>query len=149
MNSFGQKLVDDFDAPALAPVREAFLDGAYFIYGHTVLAAQLGLGYQSAWAKSYLPDAPGAQRVLHARRQAAAAGRRRAKSVVGRHPTRYGARPHCWRRSEETGVSRSRAAGMTQVDQTNQTPKAELEYRNAHPPLPEQNRLWPLLRRGL
>jgi len=55
MNSFGQKIVDDFDAPALAPVREAFLDGAYFVYGHTALARGLGLGYQSAWAKSYLP----------------------------------------------------------------------------------------------
>jgi hypothetical protein len=56
MNSFGQKIVDDFDAPALGPVREAFLDGAYFIYGHTVLARNLGLGYQSAWARSYLPS---------------------------------------------------------------------------------------------
>ncbi len=55
MNSFGQKLVDDFDAPALAPVRAAFLDGAYFVYGHTALARGLGLGYQSAWAKSELP----------------------------------------------------------------------------------------------
>ena len=55
MNSFGQKIVDDFDAPALAPVREAFLDGAYFVYGHTALARSRGLGYQSEWAKSYLP----------------------------------------------------------------------------------------------
>lgn len=55
MNSFGQKLIDDFDAPALAPVRGAFLDGAYFIYGHTALARGLNLGYQSAWARSELP----------------------------------------------------------------------------------------------
>ena len=55
MNSFGQKIVDDFDAPALAPVRDAFMDGAYFIYGHTQLGRNLGIGYQSAWAKSYLP----------------------------------------------------------------------------------------------
>jgi hypothetical protein len=55
MNSFGQKIVDDFAAPALAPVREAFMDGAYFIYGHTQLGRSLGIGYQSAWAKSYLP----------------------------------------------------------------------------------------------
>jgi hypothetical protein len=45
MNSFGQKLIDDFSAPELA----------YFIYGHTLLQRQLGLGYQSEWAKSYLP----------------------------------------------------------------------------------------------
>ncbi len=55
MNSFGNKLVDDFDAPELAPVRQAFLDGAYFIYGHTMLQRALGLGYQSDWAKSHLP----------------------------------------------------------------------------------------------
>jgi len=56
MNSFGQKLVDGFDAPELAPVREAFLDGAYFIYGHSVLQRTLGLGYQSRWAQNYLPS---------------------------------------------------------------------------------------------
>lgn len=56
MNSFGQKLVDDFGAPELSPVRQAFLDGAYFIYGHTALQRAAGLGYQSAWAASYLPE---------------------------------------------------------------------------------------------
>jgi uncharacterized protein with ATP-grasp and redox domains len=56
MNSFGQKLVDDFDAPELAPVRQAFMDGAYFIYGHTVLQRALGLGYQSEWAQTHLPS---------------------------------------------------------------------------------------------
>ena len=55
MNAFGQKPVDDFDAPELAPVRQAFLDGAYFIYGHTVLQRALGLGYQSEWAQTHLP----------------------------------------------------------------------------------------------
>jgi hypothetical protein len=53
MNSFGQKLVDDFDAPELQPVRQAFLDGAHFIYGHTVLQRMAGLGYQSDWARSH------------------------------------------------------------------------------------------------
>jgi hypothetical protein len=56
MNSFGQKEVDDFDAPELAPVRHAFMDGAHFIYGHTVLGRVLGLGYQSEWAQAYLPS---------------------------------------------------------------------------------------------
>lgn len=56
MNSFGQKLIDDFDAPELAPVRQAFLDGAHFIYGHTVLQRALGLGYQSEWAEVHLPS---------------------------------------------------------------------------------------------
>jgi hypothetical protein len=55
MNSFGQKLIDDFDAPELIPVRQAFLDGAYFIYGHTALQRALGLGYLSEWAQTHLP----------------------------------------------------------------------------------------------
>ena len=56
MNAFGQKPVDDFDAPELAPVRQAFLDGAHFIYGHTALQRALGLGYQSEWTKIHLPS---------------------------------------------------------------------------------------------
>jgi len=56
MNSFGQKVVDDFDAVELAPVRQAFLDGAYFIYGHTALKRALRLGYQSEWAMAHLPS---------------------------------------------------------------------------------------------
>ena len=55
MNSFGQKQVDDFDAPALAPLRQAFLDGAYFIYGHTVMQRALSRGYMSDWAQTHLP----------------------------------------------------------------------------------------------
>ncbi|MCO6453281.1 MAG: hypothetical protein J5I90_21040 [Caldilineales bacterium] len=55
MNSFGNKLMDDFGAPELAPVKDAFMDGAYFIHGHTVLQRHAGLGYQSAWAQAKLP----------------------------------------------------------------------------------------------
>jgi hypothetical protein len=55
MNAHGQKLVDDFSAPELHPVRQAFLDGAYFIFGHTMMQRALGLGYQSEWAKAHLP----------------------------------------------------------------------------------------------
>jgi hypothetical protein len=54
MNSYGQKLADDIDAPELAPLREPFWAGAYFIYGHTRMQRALGLGYQSEWAKTYL-----------------------------------------------------------------------------------------------
>ena len=53
MNSPGNKLMDEYDAPALQPVRQAFLDGAAFVYGHTVLARHTGLGYMSAWAKAH------------------------------------------------------------------------------------------------
>jgi hypothetical protein len=55
MNKYGLKLVDDFDAPELAPVRQAFLDGASFIYGHTVAQRALSIGYQSDWAQAHLP----------------------------------------------------------------------------------------------
>jgi hypothetical protein len=58
MNSYGQKLIDNFDAPELAPVRQTFLDGAYFIYGHTLAQRAWGRGYQSDWAKAYLPTRP-------------------------------------------------------------------------------------------
>ncbi len=54
MNAPGNKLVDDFDVPEMAPLREAFVDGAYFVYGHTVMQRALGLGYQSAWAQQHL-----------------------------------------------------------------------------------------------
>jgi hypothetical protein len=55
MNSFGQKLVDDFDAPELAPFRQPFLDGAYFVCGHTAMQRTIGLGYHSEWASAHLP----------------------------------------------------------------------------------------------
>jgi hypothetical protein len=55
MNSYGQRLVDDFDAPELEPLRESFMEGAYTIYGHTAMARWAGMGYQSAWAHSHLP----------------------------------------------------------------------------------------------
>jgi hypothetical protein len=55
MNAFGNKLVDDFDAPELAPLRQDFMAGAYFIYGHVMMQRANGLGYQSEWAKAHLP----------------------------------------------------------------------------------------------
>lgn len=54
MNAPGQKFVDDFDTPELAPVRDDFLQGAYFLYGHTIMERFAGMGYQSAWADSEL-----------------------------------------------------------------------------------------------
>ena len=54
MNSYGQKLIDDFDAEALQPVRQDFIDGAYFVYGHTAMQRGLGMGFQSEWAKDQL-----------------------------------------------------------------------------------------------
>jgi hypothetical protein len=56
MNSFGQKLVDNFGAPELVPVRQPFFDGAHFVVGHTMMQRALGLGYQSEWAQAHLPS---------------------------------------------------------------------------------------------
>jgi hypothetical protein len=55
MNAPGQKFVDDFNTPELSPVRQALIDGAYFIYGHTVMQRVLSMGFQSEWAKAFLP----------------------------------------------------------------------------------------------
>ena len=51
MNSPGQKLVDDFNAQELAPVKESFIKGAYVIYGHTRMQRLWGMGARSAWGK--------------------------------------------------------------------------------------------------
>jgi len=56
MNTYGNKLVDDLAAPELAPVRQAFLDGAHCVFGHTILERSLGLGYLSSWAVTHFPD---------------------------------------------------------------------------------------------
>jgi hypothetical protein len=55
MNSFGQRMVDDLSTAELLPLRRAFLDGAFFVVGHTALQRAAGLGYQSEWAASRLP----------------------------------------------------------------------------------------------
>jgi hypothetical protein len=56
MNSPGNRVVDDFGAPELAPLRGAFLDGAYMVYGHTALQRSLALGYLSPWAGAHFPN---------------------------------------------------------------------------------------------
>lgn len=50
MNAPGQKFVDDFDVPEMAPVAETFLEGAMILYAHTVLQAARDMGYLSPWA---------------------------------------------------------------------------------------------------
>ncbi|HEO71680.1 MAG TPA: hypothetical protein ENN80_10500 [Candidatus Hydrogenedentes bacterium] len=56
MNAYGQKFVDDFDAPELAPVAPAFLEGAAIVYAHTVLEAHAAMGYLSNWARAHFPS---------------------------------------------------------------------------------------------
>lgn len=51
MNAHGNRFVDDFDAPELAPLTATFLEGAHILYAHTILQAHAGMGYLSDWAK--------------------------------------------------------------------------------------------------
>lgn len=57
MNAYGQKFVDDFDAPELAPLVPAFLEGAHIVYAHTRLQAHAGMGYLSDWSKKHFSTA--------------------------------------------------------------------------------------------
>jgi len=56
MNSNGQKLIDDFDVPELEPVRDDFIEGAYFIYGHTCMQRYWKMGWQSSWSNRHFTD---------------------------------------------------------------------------------------------
>ena len=52
MNAFGQRFVDDFEAPELAKHYPAFLEGAYIVHAHTLFQAHAGMGYLSDWARA-------------------------------------------------------------------------------------------------
>lgn len=51
LNGPGQKFVDSFDAPELAAYVGDFMDGAYWLYGHTVMERFGGRGAMSHWAE--------------------------------------------------------------------------------------------------
>lgn len=53
MNAYGQRFVDDFDAPELKPLHPIFLEGSHIFHAHTVLQAEAGMGYLSQWAKNH------------------------------------------------------------------------------------------------
>jgi len=56
MNKAGAKFVDTFDAPEMSPHRDAFLDGAHFAWGHTLLKMTAGMGCTGAWADEQFGD---------------------------------------------------------------------------------------------
>ena len=88
MNAPGNKLVDDFDVPEMAPVRQAFLDGAALHLRPHRHAAGAGSGVSERVGEGQPADAPRAQHVLHGRWLSGAAGRRRSGSpgcAAGRH----------------------------------------------------------------
>ncbi|MBI5094317.1 MAG: hypothetical protein HZB26_17985 [Candidatus Hydrogenedentes bacterium] len=53
MNAYGNRFVDDFDAPEMQSVASAFIEGANILFTHTVLQSAAGLGYLSPWAKKH------------------------------------------------------------------------------------------------
>jgi len=56
MNKPGQKVIDDFESRELRPFVGDFMNGAYFVYGHTVLARYAGFGYFSDGAMEAFGD---------------------------------------------------------------------------------------------
>jgi hypothetical protein len=56
MNSPGQKFVDDFASPELAPHQSLFLQGSWILHAHSTLQRYAGMGYLSDWAKNQFPD---------------------------------------------------------------------------------------------
>jgi len=71
MNAAGQKFVDTFSAPELAPHGQAFLDGAHFAWGHTLLRLTAGMGSTGPWADAHF-GGDGARRNEFFRRVGAA-----------------------------------------------------------------------------
>lgn len=56
MNSPGNKFIDHFAAPELAPLVDVFMRSAYIVYAHTALQRHGGPGYVSEWAQSHFPN---------------------------------------------------------------------------------------------
>ncbi len=50
MNAHGQRFVDDFAAPEMAPLHGVFTAGAWLLHAHTLLQSRAGMGYLSPWA---------------------------------------------------------------------------------------------------
>jgi len=65
MNAYGQRFVDDFDAPELAPLHGVFLEGAHIFHAHTMLQAGASMGYLSEWASRHF-DTVRAKNVFYA-----------------------------------------------------------------------------------
>ncbi len=72
MNAFGKPLIDAFDVPELAPVRDDFIDGAYFFYGHGTLQRALASAPQRM-GETAPPNLARSQPVLHPSRAPRAA----------------------------------------------------------------------------
>lgn len=67
MNKTGLPFVDNFGAPELQPYIQDFLDGAFFFWGHTLLARNAGMGYMSEWAEAHFGSNRRAKNEFYAR----------------------------------------------------------------------------------
>lgn len=56
LNRYGQKFVDDFDSPYLAPLTPYFLWSASLLWGHVVMELGSRRGYTSSWARKNFPN---------------------------------------------------------------------------------------------
>ena len=56
MNQPGHQDVDDINIPELLPFKQVFMDGAYLLHGHTILARQASMGYRSDWSVEQFRD---------------------------------------------------------------------------------------------
>ncbi|MCK5862349.1 MAG: hypothetical protein KAH38_07680 [Candidatus Hydrogenedentes bacterium] len=52
MNAYGQRFVDDLNAPELRPYFHDFQEGMYLLNGHTALQTHACMGYLSEWAEN-------------------------------------------------------------------------------------------------
>lgn len=67
LNKLGLPFVDDFSAAELQPYVADFLDGAYFLWGHTVLARHAGTGWASDWATARFGDDRAARNAFYSK----------------------------------------------------------------------------------
>lgn len=70
MNAYGQRFVDDYDAPEMRELYPDFLEGVHVFHGHTMMQAHSGMGYLSDWAEAHFEN------VYEKNRFYAAVGRR-------------------------------------------------------------------------
>jgi hypothetical protein len=67
LNKHGLPFVDNFAAPELAPYVDDFIDGGFFLWGHTFLARKAGIGWASDWAEALFGTDRAARNAFYAR----------------------------------------------------------------------------------
>ncbi len=83
MNAHGQRFVDDFAAPEMAPLHGVFMAGAWLLHAHTLLQARAGMGYLSPWAAHSFSEAAQKNAFYEAFGRAAATAQSGALGQIG------------------------------------------------------------------